>query len=460
MVATMPTQRAGYAPRSWVGSTGKRALAASAVTMGALLLATGCGDITRVTNTSITLASGFNNAQGAAQRRAQALSDFAFAYTNVAYYSGVFSDELTETIATEAPGEAEVDKRNVNYQDPTFEYQYVDPYIELSTAHVSVQRGVQSLEAYVRDSTTNIAELWALSGYIEVMLAEDHCSGVPLSKVVNNVPTLGPTLTRDSLLYIAKTEFDSSLHYATTAPVLDSSIVFLARTGKGRALLDLDSLTAAAAIAALVPATFKYDITFDGNLSQNYIGYIPIALVSLSNHEGGVGLDFVSAGESGDPRIPLDSAQNNGVTAYGLASASLSSSGVLASGIEDQLIVAEAALRAGQVSQWAGILNYLRANAVQPSVGQALSPDSTTLASDSLRINVMFRERALWLALTGERLGDLRRLVRQYGRAANATFPNGSYSGYGGGVYGNQFAFQPANEYGNPNYHGCIDLSP
>ena len=39
------------------------------------------------------------------------------------------------------------------------------------------------------------------------------------------------------------------------------------------------------------------------------------------------------------------------------------------------------------------------------------------------RVNLLFRERAFWFWLTAHRLGDLRRLVRQYGRGAETVFP-------------------------------------
>ena len=56
----------------------------------------------------------------------------------------------------------------------------------------------------------------------------------------------------------------------------------------------------------------------------------------------------------------------------------------------------------------------------------------------------MFRERAFWLYLSGHRLGDLRRMVRQYGRSADAVFPGGGGKPYiingnnKGGVFGNE----------------------
>jgi hypothetical protein len=73
------------------------------------------------------------------------------------------------------------------------------------------------------------------------------------------------------------------------------------------------------------------------------------------------------------------------------------------------------------------------------------------------RVDLLFRERAFWLFGTGHRHGDLRRLVRQYGRNANDVFPTGPYRS--GRVYGNDItaAFPRTSESRNPNYRGCLD---
>jgi hypothetical protein len=55
-------------------------------------------------------------------------------------------------------------------------------------------------------------------------------------------------------------------------------------------------------------------------------------------------------------------------------------------------------------------------------------------------------------------LGDLRRLVRQYGRAPGDVFPMGTH--YKGGSYGSDVNLPvPADEQNNPNFEGCLDRS-
>ena len=69
----------------------------------------------------------------------------------------------------------------------------------------------------------------------------------------------------------------------------------------------------------------------------------------------------------------------------------------------------------------------------------------------------MFSERAFWFFGTGHRLGDLRRLVRQYGRPAESVFPTGLY--FKGGTYGPDVNLPiPSQEANNPLApSGCID---
>jgi hypothetical protein len=54
-------------------------------------------------------------------------------------------------------------------------------------------------------------------------------------------------------------------------------------------------------------------------------------------------------------------------------------------------------------------------------------------------VDLLFQERGFWLYNTAHRLGDLRRLVRQYNRQQQNVFPSGPY--FKGGVYGNDVAF-------------------
>jgi len=115
----------------------------------------------------------------------------------------------------------------------------------------------------------------------------------------------------------------------------------------------------------------------------------------------------------------------------------------IATGTEARLIQAEAALKAGDYPTALGILNALRGGAGM----SALTPAVGTPA----QVDQLFRERAFWLFATGHRMGDLRRLVKQYGRSQASVFPSGPY--FKGTDYGDQVAFPvPQTEENNPNF--------
>jgi hypothetical protein len=150
---------------------------------------------------------------------------------------------------------------------------------------------------------------------------------------------------------------------------------------------------------------------------------------------------------------------------------------VLASGVEARLIEAEAALQSGSAT-WLSILNTLRTSG-SFTTAPSSDPDSvgvidttwhagtggvgglrplTDPGSDSARVTLLFHERAYWLFLTGERQGDLRRLVRNYGRDPETVYPTGAYPiGVQLPQYGRDVSVNISqDEYLNPKFTGCL----
>jgi hypothetical protein len=182
-------------------------------------------------------------------------------------------------------------------------------------------------------------------------------------------------------------------------------------------------------------------------------------------------LNFVSAN---DPRLVTTVIGSGVVIAKPVYSpakyTSLASPVVLASGIEGSLIHAEALLpqHGLGVSGWLDTLNALRTDGTFTVTGSDTVYNAGTggvtglvplrdPGSDSGRVSLVFRERAFWLFGTGRRLGDLRRLVRQYGRGTESVYPTGLYEG-GPATYGSDVVFRPFGEQGNTAYAGCSDF--
>ena len=128
------------------------------------------------------------------------------------------------------------------------------------------------------------------------------------------------------------------------------------------------------------------------------------------------------------------------------------------SGIDARLIEAEAKLKANDLAGMMTILNALRT--APQNLGAINTPAMATLATPGTTadaVNLFFREKAFWTYSRGQRLGDMRRLIRQYGRTETQVFPSGPYYS-GGGTYGTDVNFPLGpDEQGNPNFKGCLD---
>ena len=86
-------------------------------------------------------------------------------------------------------------------------------------------------------------------------------------------------------------------------------------------------------------------------------------------------------------------------------------------------------------------------------------PALTDPGSQRAREDLLFREAAFWQFGRGIRLGNLRRLIRDYGRAPDGsdTFPVGQH--YKGGTYGTDLNLPVTTDeqVGNPEFQGCLD---
>ena len=86
------------------------------------------------------------------------------------------------------------------------------------------------------------------------------------------------------------------------------------------------------------------------------------------------------------------------------------------------------------------------------------APARTTPATQRAAEDLYFREKAFWTFSRGQRLGDMRRLIRQYGRTQDQVFPVGTFHKNGSPPYGADVNFPvTTNENPNPNFHGCLD---
>jgi hypothetical protein len=367
------------------------------------------------------------------------------------------------------------------------------PFRNINRVRTQALLAIDGLRTYLPASLADIARMFDFLGYTQVLMGEHYCNGVPLSSISGTTVVFGNPISNDSLFQLAIANADSALGIVRGAD--SARVTNFAKMIKGRALLDRGDTAGARAAVAGVPRSFRFEVTHSLNVNDNQMWALNASSrrYTMADLEGGAGLPYVT-GDSlrypivipppfntqrklGDPRIPrrtgpdgiFDSAFPTQVIRQGVWGRT--SSVMLASGIEARLIVAEVALRGGNVSAWLDTLNVLRADATllpvpqdtsfRPVAGTTLAPlvDPGPSTNDSLRVDMMFHERGFWMFSTGHRLGDMRRLVRQYNRVVNSVYPNGAW--FKGGNYGDAIQMVlPVEELNNPNFHGCGDRLP
>lgn len=359
--------------------------------------------------------------------------------------SGLFTDELLH--AETFPDRQSVDQRKVDPGNGSVKGVFFDMAQARAVADLASNRFNQ-----LDKCGAGHADVLNLGGYTYLLFAETFCSGVPFSTLTPSGVQFGDPLTRDQMLNAALARFDTALGFATTLG--DVTQQRLARLGRPRALLNLNRLAEAAQAATSVPTSFVFDIEGSGNsarqnngiwnFTRNFFGF------SVPDGEGGNGMTWLSSGDPRTPWVDTEDVGFDGETPYFAQQIypDKASNVPLASGVEARLAEAESALRAGNAAQAIGLLNALRGAA---GLGPLTDPGSTQARED-----LLFSERASWSWLTGQHLGSLRRLVRQYGRAQGTVFPSGSY--HKGGTYGTDVNLPTsADEKNNPKFTGCID---
>jgi hypothetical protein len=415
---------------------------------------------------------------------AGAVGDFGVSYNgggdfNQVTLSGQLADELynTETF----PTRIENDQRKQQYQSNG---SLQNLFYATHQARASADRAAQGYITLQKATDVGLAEALNLSALSYIILAENYCNAVPISaQDASGNFVYGPALTTEQLLNVAVLKADSALANATAAGGVGTAAkrteqARLARVVKARALLDLNKpAEAAAAIGgeAGVPTTFQYNYTHSETTGRQNNGTwgvtVSVARFGVPDREGTNGLPFLSEGNTAgtvkDPRVAnvirggTGRGFDNATTQYMQQKyAARSSSIVVADGVEARLIEAEAALRAGNAGGALTILNGLRANSALLTLrgygATSLAP-LTQAGTTAAQVDQLFKERAYWLFLTSHRLGDLRRLVRQYARNAESVFPTGSY--HKSGTYGTDVNSPiPQAEDNNPNFNraGCV----
>ena len=378
---------------------------------------------------------------------------------------GLFADEWNNGDSFIA--RQEVDQRVITIQNNFL----TDANRALHRARLAAAQATQLLVEYnPTGPAAELAEMYFVQAYVENILAEHYCNGIIVSNVTATGAEYGDPITVMQTLELALAHADSGLALITGTSTADVRIRNTLRVVKGRILVNMNRQADAATAVNGVPTNFVYQMLHSVTTSQtqNQIWAFNnnARRYSVSTGEGGNGLNFATAN---DPRLPTCQGGDVACRAIGVTITTRDdltqpiwvqriwtvreAPVTIVSGIEARLIEAEAQLKAGQATASLTTLNAARATVT----GLTALTDAGTEAG---RVDQLFRERAFWMFSTGHRVGDLRRLIRQYGRAANTVFPTGAW--HKAGSYGSDVTIPlPLAEQNNPNLptsaSTCID---
>ena len=377
-------------------------------------------------------------------------------------FGGLLADEWSTS--STFPQNDETDQRHILENNG----QVTGMLYRLYRTRIRASEAITALNNFAPTRRALIGEMYFAKGFAEMQLAQDFCNGIPISALVNRVPEPGVPETGAQVFARAVASYDSALAFANGTDTVSIRIARSARVGKARALLGLARYAEAATTVAGLPTSFSYIHTFSLTTGSNTIwaqGFSARRYVIGDSLEGNArnifvknALPFVSAA---DPRLPVTILTSNGqdgqtrvrrTTLYG----QLTPLDVV-NGIDARMVEAEAALAANDVTTFFAIHNALRASSpllgtVRPAALAPLVDPGTPAA----RLSLHFREKAFWTFSRGQRLGDMRRLVRQYNRNVTDVFPVGIH--YKGGDYGTDVNLPiVTDERNNPSFLGCVD---
>lgn len=370
----------------------------------------------------------------------------------------------------------ETDKRTIALDNSivTAGYRYIH------RARISANGAIDALRKFPSTNPVNarafVAQMQWIRGYAELLSADNFCNGQPFSDGSTGAIVEGPPLSVAEAYQHAIVSADSAIGTVGSATdTLNTRMLNAAKIVKARALMGLGgaaNYAAAKALLAGIPTSYAYNIFFSQttvlngiwSLNNNAKRYV----VGDSVDATGQILNAIPFKSAKDPRVPTSSGGNAFDSStpftrqliWASAGSPAGSEDVIAvvNGLDARLIEAEVFLSQGDILNWLGTLNSLRTGPTVVSQGLTVSGMTPLVdpGNTAARVSLQFREKAFWTFGRGERLGDMRRLIRQYGRPQNTVFPVGTF--FKGGTYGTDVTLPvPQAEQNNTQFTSCTN---
>jgi len=385
-------------------------------------------------------------------------------------WEALFTDELRSSDTFSQRNDD--DQRNLSTTDGVL----TPIYQAVMQTRGRARDAINALVTYDPSATgkRDIGEMYLSMGYIEMIVAQSFCNGIPFGETVNGAPVYGQPITDANASKLAISHLDSALIYLTGTDAATANIKNAVLVTKARAQVDIGDFAGAAASVASVPTNFQYNFDYSTASTSDDNEWWVMG-PSVKRYNAGDSVDVagqifnaIPFARLNDPRVSVTNtntkAEDNTSTFWQVNNWNRDDPIPAESGIDARLIEAEAKLQSGDYAGMMSILNALR------TAGQTIgtfkvapmTAIATTPATKDDAIDLFFREKALWQYERGFRMDDLRRLVRQYNRPQDKVFPSGNFTRNGtpSGTFGTQVAFPvPDNEKINPNFHGCLDTN-
>ena len=378
----------------------------------ALMATSACNDFLKTKNPGAIEEPDINNPAYIPLLVNGVIGEFQPAFTSVALYSGVFTDELANFHGF--PENIDIDVRNVGIGNGTYRDAVYTPLQSARFMADSVTSLLKSFLGSSANSDVRVARTLAYAGYAYTLLGEQFCEApIGMSKAY----------TPDELLGFALDRFKSAIAVATAAKganggLAADSLLNLANVGAARVSLDLGKFTDAVTYASAVPAAFNFYVYHSAqNLRENNPMFNAASNGGSAEWVGLTNTPFLSI--TGDPRIPRPAGKEktqqdsavvpNSPLAYSTYSGTttgadftLGASVRFASGLEAQYILAEAQ---GNTPANVAFLNSRI----------ALGGGTPLVAPTDAEYTAALRDqRARDLYLAAYRMGDLRRYQKLY----------------------------------------------
>jgi hypothetical protein len=373
------------------------------------------------------------------------MGEFQRAYGWYTLYTASFSGETTDTHVF-------AENRDVQYREVSaFTGLLNTNYVRLQRTRAAGDNAAERIRELLgaeAESHLGVARSLAYSGYAMVLLGESMCSA-PINVSAAYQP--------DELFAMAIERFEDAIAVANRgragAAASADSLLSLARLGAARAALNRGEGQRAIGYANQVPANFQFWVAFSDNSTSEWNQFWNATRFGNAHLTPGPGYLQMN-----DPRVPRTADQRILQTPAGFGSlqghlvlppmnyegwgrdTTIIQQGTdvrFASGLEARYIVAEAQ---GPTAATLTFVNERRAVGGQ---------DPVTLSGDALMAELRDQRRRD-LYLTGHRLGDLRRYIRNN---QGNFFPTGQWAFGGARQYGAGTCFPIPNSEltSNPN---------